>query len=245
MRVLFVTTEMDDFVRVGGLAAVSAALPRALRPMGRCQDPAARISRRRRTIHAYSNRWPMRAAGGNAGLHARPLVDAGRSAGLRPALPAALRPARQPLWRRVRPRLARQRHPLRPAGLGCGRTRRRHSGQELGSRSGPRQRLAGRARAGLPHLERGQSPLHPDHPQPGLSGSVPQGIAAPHRRAGELVPHRRRRVLRQAVLPQGRNCLRVASDHRQRDLCQGDHHARARLRAGRPASPVRSDAERN
>lgn len=32
MRVLFVTTEIDDFVRVGGLAAVSAALPRALRP---------------------------------------------------------------------------------------------------------------------------------------------------------------------------------------------------------------------
>ncbi len=31
MKVLFVTTEMDDFVRVGGLAAVSAALPRALR----------------------------------------------------------------------------------------------------------------------------------------------------------------------------------------------------------------------
>ncbi|HEY3794650.1 MAG TPA: glycogen/starch synthase, partial [Bradyrhizobium sp.] len=33
MRVLFVTTEMDDFVRVGGLAAVSAALPRALRSL--------------------------------------------------------------------------------------------------------------------------------------------------------------------------------------------------------------------
>jgi starch synthase len=32
LRVLFVTTEMDDFIRVGGLAAVSAALPRALRP---------------------------------------------------------------------------------------------------------------------------------------------------------------------------------------------------------------------
>src|SRR5262249_35543492 len=31
LRVLFVTTEMEDFVRVGGLAAVSAALPRALR----------------------------------------------------------------------------------------------------------------------------------------------------------------------------------------------------------------------
>jgi len=31
LRILFVTTEMEDFVRVGGLAAVSAALPRALR----------------------------------------------------------------------------------------------------------------------------------------------------------------------------------------------------------------------
>src|ERR1700756_3747672 len=31
LRVLFVTTEMDDFIRVGGLAVVSAALPRALR----------------------------------------------------------------------------------------------------------------------------------------------------------------------------------------------------------------------
>jgi starch synthase len=30
LRVLFVTSEFDDFVRVGGLAAVSAALPRAL-----------------------------------------------------------------------------------------------------------------------------------------------------------------------------------------------------------------------
>ena len=33
MRVLFVTPEMEDFVSVGGLAAVSAALPRALRTL--------------------------------------------------------------------------------------------------------------------------------------------------------------------------------------------------------------------
>jgi starch synthase len=33
MRVLFVTPEMEDFVSVGGLAAVSAALPRALRSL--------------------------------------------------------------------------------------------------------------------------------------------------------------------------------------------------------------------
>jgi starch synthase len=31
LKVLFVTSEIDDFIRVGGLAAVSAALPRALR----------------------------------------------------------------------------------------------------------------------------------------------------------------------------------------------------------------------
>jgi starch synthase len=33
MRVLFATSEMDDFVQVGGLAAVSAALPRALQKL--------------------------------------------------------------------------------------------------------------------------------------------------------------------------------------------------------------------
>jgi starch synthase len=32
-RVLFATSEIDDFVQVGGLGAVSAALPRALRPL--------------------------------------------------------------------------------------------------------------------------------------------------------------------------------------------------------------------
>ncbi|MEI9994183.1 MAG: glycogen synthase GlgA [Rhizomicrobium sp.] len=34
MRVLFATPEMEDFISVGGLAAVSAALPRALAPFG-------------------------------------------------------------------------------------------------------------------------------------------------------------------------------------------------------------------
>ena len=33
MRVLFVTSEMTDYVQTGGLAAVAAALPRALRPV--------------------------------------------------------------------------------------------------------------------------------------------------------------------------------------------------------------------
>ena len=74
---------------------------------------------------------------------------------------------------------------------------------------------------------RRQHPLHPDHPQPRLSGPVPEGVAAADRRAGKFLPHRRARILRQAVLPQGRHRLRLAPDHRQRDLCQGDHDARS------------------
>ena len=94
------------------------------------------------------------------------------------------------------PRLAGQRRPLRPVCLRRGRARRRHSGQELGSGPGPRQRLAGRAGAGLPGLEGLEGPLDPDHPQPRLSGPVPAGLAAPDRRAGKLLPHRRARILR-------------------------------------------------
>ena len=163
--------------------------------------------------------------------------DQGRPAGLRPALPATLRPPRQSLWRRRRPGLAGQRRALRPVCLRRGPARGRHSGQELGSGSGPRQRLAGRPGAGLPRLERGQDSHHPDHPQPRLSGPVPEGVAAPDRRAGAFLPYRRPRILRQAVVPQGRHRLRFASDHRQRDLCPGDHHARTRLRARGSASP--------
>ena len=68
-------------------------------------------------------------------------------------------------------------------------------------------------------------------------GLFPEGIAAPDRRAGTFLSYRRPRILRQTVLPQGRHRLRFASDHRQRDLCQGDHHARTRLRARGSASP--------
>ena len=169
---MFVTTEMDDFVRVGGLAAVSAALPRALAALERRQDPAAGLPGRRRTIHAYSNRRPMPGTGGNAGLLARAGFDQGRPAGLRPAVSATLRPPRQSLWRRLRPRLAGQRCALRTICLGRCPAGGRHSGQELGSGSGSRQRLAGRPGAGLSRLERGQDPDHPDHPQSGLSGPV-------------------------------------------------------------------------
>ena len=89
-----------------------------------------------------------------------------------------------------------------------------------------------------------KGPLDPDHPQPRLPGTVPAGLAAPDRRARKLLPHRRARILRQAVVPQGRHRLRLASDHRQRDLCEGDHDARTRLRARRSA-PAAARTPRN
>ena len=178
----------------------------------------------------------MSRSGGDAGLLARAGIDQGWPAGLRPALPATLRPAGQPLWRRIGARLAGQRRQVRPLRIRRRRACRRHSGQELGSRPGPCQRLAGRAGAGLSGLEGLKGSLDPDHPQPRLSGAVPAGLAAPDRGARKFLPHRRARILRPRLVPQGRPRLRLASDHRQRHLCEGDHDARTRLRARRPAA---------
>ena len=117
LKVLFVTTEMDDFVRVGGLAAVSAALPRALRSWS---DVRIMLPGYRDVVEQFTHIeivGQCAGACGDAGLLARADVDPGRAAGLCAAVPTTLRPAGQPLWRRERPRLARQRHPVRPACL--------------------------------------------------------------------------------------------------------------------------------
>ncbi len=66
-RFYFVTTEMDDFVRVGGLAAVSAALPAHC---GAVMTSAScfRIPRRRRAIPAYPDRRKCPPLADNAGI---------------------------------------------------------------------------------------------------------------------------------------------------------------------------------
>ena len=90
MKVLFVTTEMDDFVRVGGLAAVSAALPRALRPWS---DVRIMLPGYRDVVEQFTHIeivGQCAASGGDAGLLARAGVDPGRPAGLRAALPATV-----------------------------------------------------------------------------------------------------------------------------------------------------------
>ncbi len=69
-------------------------------------------------------------------------------------------------------------------------------------------------------------------------GLFPWEDPRPPRCAGERLPHRRGRVLRQAVVPQGRPVLRLPRHHRERDLRPRDHHAGIRLRPRRsPAHP--------
>ena len=129
----------------------------------------------------------------------------------------------------------RQRHPLWAVCLGRRRTRHGQAGQELGSRPGPCQRLAGRACTGLPRLARRQDPFDPDHPQPRLSGTLPEGslrrIGAPES------PSTSTASSSTTSSPSSRAAsFRLAPHHRQRDLRARDHHQRSRLWDGRIAA---------
>ena len=139
------------------------------------------------------------------------------------------------------PRLARQRHPLRPVRF---RRRRACAGT-----------LDKNWAADLVHANDWQAALTPAYlawkgsKVPSIltihnlayQGLFPKELAAPDRRARKFLPHRWPRILRQAFVPQGRPRLRLASDHRQRDLCEGNHDERTRLRTRRAAAR-RSDA---
>ena len=194
---------------------------------------------------AHRDRWTMPAAGGDAGLLARAGVDQGRPAGLRPALPATLRPARQSLWRRHRaatgPTTTSASGDLPPPPPSWPQARWTRIGQRTWFTP-----MTGRPRWCRPTSPGSavKIPSHPDHPQSRLSGPVPEGVAAPDRRARSLLPHRRARILRQAVVPQGRHRLRLASDHRQRDLRPGDHDA-ANSAAGSRACCASAPTRRN
>ena len=196
MKVLFVTTEMDDFVRVGGLAAVSAALPRALR---RWSDVRIMLPGYRDIVEQFTH---IEIVGECPALAEMPACSLGR-ASTKDGLPVYVllcpqlydRPG-NPYGDESGPRLAGQRHQVRPVRIRRRRACRGHAGQELGSGPGPCQRLAGRAGAGLSGMEGLKGSLDPDHPQPRLSGAVPAGLAAPDRGARKFLPHRRARILR-------------------------------------------------
>ncbi len=145
MRVLFVTAEMDDFVRVGGLAAVSAALPRALRSKA---DVRVMLPGYRDVVEQLTQ---IQIIGSCAAQADMPACTLGRAA-TRDGLPVYVLLCAQ-LYDR----------PGNPYGDELGRDW-PDNDIRFGRRSGPRQRLAGRARAGVPGLERRQSALDLDHP---------------------------------------------------------------------------------
>ena len=139
MKVLFVTTEMDDFVRVGGLAAVSAALPRALRLWS---DVRILLPGYRDVVEQFTH---IEIVGECPALAEMPACSLGR-ASTKDGLPVYVllcpqlydRPG-NPYGDEFGPRLAGQRRPVRPLCLGRRRAGRGHSGQELGSGPGSRQ----------------------------------------------------------------------------------------------------------
>ena len=229
---------MDDFVRVGGLAAVSAALPRALRPWA---DIRVLLPGYRDIVEQLTHIQIVGECAAKAEMPAARLGRASTKDGL-------------PVYVLLCPQLYDR--PGNPYGDEDGRdwpdndirfARFASAAAELAMGT-----LDKNWAADLVHANDWQAALVPAYLAwsgakiPSIltihnlayQGLFPKEIAAPDRRARKLLPHRRRRVLRQALLPQGRARLRLAPDHRQRDLCAGDHHARIRLRTGRPAAPA-------
>ena len=241
MKVLFVTTEMDDFVRVGGLAAVSAALPRALRSLS---DVRIILPGYRDVVEQFLH---IQIVGQCPALADMPACSLGLTA-TKDGLPVYVLLCPQ-LYDR----------PGNPYGDASGRDWPDNDVRFGRFASAAAQLAAGTLdknwAADLVHANDWQAALVPAYlawnavkiptiltiHNLAYQGLFPKEslrrIGAPE----ELLPYRRPRILRQAVLPQGRPRLRLAPDHRQRDLCAGNHHAGTRLRARGPASP-RSDA---
>ncbi len=236
MKVLFVTTEMDDFVRVGGLAAVSAALPRALR---RWSDVRIMLPGYRDIIEQFTH---IEIVGECPALAEMPACSLGR-ASTKDGLPVYVLLCPQ-LYDR----------PGNPYGDESGRDWPDNDVRFGRFASAAAELAAGTLdknwAADLVHANDWQAALAPAYlawrgsKVPSIltihnlayQGLFPPELAAPDRSAGKLVPHRRARILRPRVVPQGRPRLRLASDHRQRHLCEGDHDARTRLRTRRPAA---------
>ena len=231
MRVLFVTTEMDDFVRVGGLAAVSAALPRALRS---CSDVRIMLPGYRDVVEQFLH---IQIVGQCPALAEMPACSLGLTA-TKDGLPVYVLLCPQ-LYDR----------PGNPYGDASGRDWPDNDVRFGRFASAAAQLAAGTLdknwAADLVHANDWQAALVPAY-LAWNAVKIPtiltihnlayQGLFPKEslRRIGAprgLLPYRRPRILRQTVLSQGRHRLRLSSDHRQRDLCQGDHHVGTRLRA--------------
>ena len=222
---------MGPFVKSGGLADISAALPKALVRLGHrvtvllprygsVRVPARRSSRARCSCRSTARRAAPASS------------DCGREAGVEVVFVD-----HPPLFDRHAP----LRRGRRPAALRLPRARGarvlpqpRRAAERL-----PRPRLADRARARLPEgVLRGRPDARPHadrvhDPQHRLPGPVRDGHARPARPALEPRHAGRARVPRHAQLPEGRHDVRGAGEHGLADLRPRDPGARARLRLRR------------
>ena len=234
-KLLFVTSEMGDFVKAGGLGEVSTALPRQLRAL--CDV--------RVLIPGFRQ---VRAAKPNMDI----VAQLPRTASLPPwSLGRFATPDGLTIYAVLCDELYdREGSPYGPfAGGDFGDNDLRFARLSLAAaelaagEADPnwkpdvvhRQRLALGARRRLSALERAFDALDPDDPQPRLSGSLPARAHGRARHSRSRLQRQRRRVPRQDLVPEERHLLQLARHHRQRDLCQRDHHGRAWLRPRRPA----------
>ena len=153
--ILFVTTEMSDCVKVGGLGEVSAALPRALASHF---DVRVIIPGYPQVLARHRNLTIV----GEIDAHAK--MPACRS--------GTLRAGRHALWRLHGRRLVRQSHSLRAPLIRCRRGCAGPGRRVLVRRSGALQRLAIRVDARIHALERARGAQRAHRAQSRLSGPV-------------------------------------------------------------------------
>lgn len=128
---------------------------------------------------------------------------------------------RQSLRRWSRPRLAGQRHPLRPICLRRCRTCHGPFWTRIRRRTGPFSNdWQAALHTSLPRLARRQVPSILTIHNLAYQGLFPKQslrrIGAP----GKLLPYRWTGITTSSLLPQGRHRHRLASDHRRRHLCE-------------------------
>ena len=249
MRILHVSAELFPLLKTGGLADVAGALPLALMAAG--QDVRVLLPGFPAVVAGVArcgHRWPnsrRRGASASSCASAASPSTGRRTSGLRDRRADALRPARQPL------RGSRAANPtattIAASRCSAGRPRssRRASIRPGSPRSCTRTTGTPRWRRPISHSRhptagRASAPCSPCTTSPTRACSRP-GISLIWACRRRPFQRQRPRVLRPAVVHEGRPVLRRPHHDREPDLCARDPDARAGLRPRRPAAhPLRA-----
>ncbi len=218
-RILYVTPEISDFVKAGGLGDVSAALPRALKPQ--C-DVRVLLPGYRQMLRTCSTMELVGHLDGLAGIPPCDIAQVRMADGLiayavlapelydRDGTPYGTAPGND--WGDNDVRFARL--ALAAADIAGGR-----AGLTWRPRPAAFERLADRAGGRLCRMAQRFGAQPADDPQSCLPGPLRSRLHGAPRHSRRRLPHQRRRVPRQGLVPEGRHRLRVGDQHRQRDLC--------------------------